>query len=364
MSSDDERDLGQRLGSALDTITPAPAPVDMVLRKGRARRTRRHITVAAGLAVAVAVGVGVGVAVPGLLHQSSAQPALSPARKLTVTVNPVGAGSPPGLIGSGRINGKKWRLIAMKPGTGGVGKNQQCFPPSGAASGSEACGLLLTSDSTDPVALNSVGSVNLAYFGVLAPDVTGVTVTLPGAAVLVLHPVEAYGQRYVAFAVPHSLPIVKVVAYSHRVDLGSSVPFNSSIGALFATWLRPGQRGLSRGTYRIGSGETVHVGPWGYCLTGEVASCVDTESRSLGNSADLFLSPGPGGADWTVGTATAVVNHVRVHLSGGRILTARAVSCGGPRFYAYVVPKGHKPLRVDYYSLSGQLLASQQADLP
>ncbi len=358
MSSDDERDLRQRLSGALDTITLPPAPVDTVLRKGRVRRTRRRIAAAAGLAVVV----GIGVAVPALVHLAVHEAPVSPAKNPTVTVNPVGPGSPRGLIGSGRINGEKWSLVVEKPGTAGAAKNEQCIQASGAASGASYCGPLLTSDSTHPVQLNFIG---LAYFGVLAPGVTGITVTLGDGAVLVLHPVEAYGQRYVAFAVPHSLPIAGAVAYSGPTELKYAVPFNSSsIGALFATWLRPGQRGLPRGTYRIGSGETVHVGPWGYCVTGQAGDCIETGSRSLGNSAGFVLSPGPGRADWVVGSATSVVNHVRVHLSGGQILTARAVDCGGPRFYAYVVPKGHKPLRVDYYSVSGHLLASQQANLP
>src|ERR1019366_4200864 len=166
-----------------------------------------------------AVVVGIGVAVPALVHEAVYQAPVSPAKKPAVTVNPVGPGSPRGLIGSGRINGKKWRLVVQKPGTAGAGKNQQCFYASGAASGA-GCGPLLTSDSANPMALNSVGQ---AYFGVLAPDVTGVTVMFADAAVLVLHPVEAYGQRYVAFAVPRSLPIARVSAYSHRTALGSSV---------------------------------------------------------------------------------------------------------------------------------------------
>jgi hypothetical protein len=357
MSSDDERDLRQRLGSALDTITLPPAPVDTVLRKGRARRIRRHIAAAAGLAVVV----GIGAAVPALVHQAVHQAPVSPAKNPTVTVNPVGPGSPRGLIGSGRINGKKWSLVVEKPGTEGAAKNEQCIQASGAASATSACGPLLTSDSTHPVGLTILGQ---AYSGVLAPGVTGVTVTLADGAVLVLHPVEAYGQRYVAFAVPHSLPIARAVAYAGHTELKYTVPFNSSFGAVFGIWLRPGQRGLPRGTYRIGSGETVHAGPWGYCMTGAVLDCIEADSPALGNSAGLVLSTGPGGADWVVGTATSVVNHVRVHLSGGRILTARAVDCGGPRFYAYVVPKGHRPLRVDYYSVSGHLLASQKANLP
>ncbi|HEY4852839.1 MAG TPA: hypothetical protein VII22_18795 [Streptosporangiaceae bacterium] len=359
MTSDDERDLRQRLGSALETITPHPAPVDVVLRKGRARRTRRHIAVAAGLAVAV----GIGVAAPSLIQQIARPAPASPARKPTVTVDPVGPNSPRGLIGWGTVDGKRWRMIAQPPGAQGGGKNEQCFQPSGAVA-DLVCGPVPAPlrNGADPASFSSVGANGTqVQFGGVAPDVAYINVTLADGRLLVLHPALAYGQREVAFAAPQSLGIARVVAYSRQAELAYSVPFNSGSGAVISAWLRPGQRGLPRGTYKIGSGETVHVGPWGYCLTGVTQLCLGSEWRSLGNVANGRLGVGPGGADRAFGTATAAVDHVRVYLSGGITLTARAVDCGGPRFYAYVVPKGHKALRVAYYSASGHLLASQSA---
>ena len=44
-----------------------------------------------------------------------------------------------GLIGSGRIDGRKWSLVAQKPGAGGVGKNTECFLASGAVSKEQGC---------------------------------------------------------------------------------------------------------------------------------------------------------------------------------------------------------------------------------
>lgn len=70
MSIDEERELRQRLGAVLDTITPRPAPVDAVVRQGRNVMIRRRIAVVAG-AAAVAV---LGLTAPGWLHRQAAAP--------------------------------------------------------------------------------------------------------------------------------------------------------------------------------------------------------------------------------------------------------------------------------------------------
>ena len=61
MSTDSEREIRDRLGEALGTITPPSPPVDVVLGQGRTIR-RLRVAVAAGLAAVV----GLGVALPGL----------------------------------------------------------------------------------------------------------------------------------------------------------------------------------------------------------------------------------------------------------------------------------------------------------
>ena len=80
MSIDEEREVRQRLGAALDGMTPSPAPVAATLRRGRTLRVRRRIGVAAGLAVAV----GVGLAVPILGNQFVRQAPVSPGRPAAV----------------------------------------------------------------------------------------------------------------------------------------------------------------------------------------------------------------------------------------------------------------------------------------
>jgi hypothetical protein len=329
-------------------------------------RARRRIGVAAGLAVAV----GIALAGPALVRQVVRQVPLSPGPQ-TATLDAVGPVARHGVIGSGTIDGKSWRLVAQQPGADGVAKDQ-CFLAQGAASASQACGPASPSAGGpgDPVGFASLSdSHGQVLYGPVAPQVTRVTVALGNGTVLVVHPAEAYGQRYAAFAIPLPLAVTRVVAYAGRAELRHAVPFNSASGAVVAVWLRPGQEGLPRSRALIGSGrvdgrawsETVHVGPWGYCLTGALAYCFDTVSRSLGNRVSGFTGLGPGQTNWVMGTAGAAVDHVRVTLSGGRSLRVPAVRAGGPRFFAFAIPKGARLVRVGYYTAARRLVARQLA---
>lgn len=61
------------------------------------------------------------------------------------------------------------------------------------------------------------------------------------------------------------------------------------------------------------------------------------------------------------GTAGTAVDHVRVTLSGGQSLRVPAVRAGGPRFFAFAIPKGARLVRVDFYTASRRLVARQLA---
>jgi len=61
------------------------------------------------------------------------------------------------------------------------------------------------------------------------------------------------------------------------------------------------------------------------------------------------------------GTAGTAVDHVRVTLSGGQSLRVPAVRPGGPRFFAFAIPKGARLVRVDFYTASRRLVARQLA---
>jgi hypothetical protein len=323
------------------------------VRQGRSIRVRRRAGVAAGLAAVV----GVAVAVPALLH-AAAQAPVSPTPP-SVTVNPAGAEAKDGVIGSGRINGQRWRLVAQPPGTDGVPKGTMCFLVTGAGMNGQECLPSIAGSGGAPPAFASVGGGRAqAQYGVVPPAVTRVTVTLADGTVLGLHPTEAFGQHYVAFATPLPLAISRAVAYAGRSEISYTVPFPSATGNVFTLWLKPGQRGLPRASYRIGSGnvngnawsETVHEGPWGYCFTGAQTNCFGTQPRSFGN---LSIT-GSRTAGYVIGTAAARVSRVRVILSRGPSVTVRVVNAGGTRFYAFAIPKGARPVRVVYLTRSGR----------
>src|SRR5450432_263920 len=172
MSIDDERELRQRLGAVLDTITPRPAPVDAVVRQGRNVMIRRRVAVVAG-AAAVAVA---GLTAPAWLHLRS--PGLPPAAPL-VTVVPPGPHPAAGLIASCVVGTRHWRAVAEKPT-----KNNQCFE-----AGELFCGPPLRPAA--PVTFGEGGGTNglTVQFGAVRPDVARVELRLADGAVLVLRPV-------------------------------------------------------------------------------------------------------------------------------------------------------------------------------
>jgi len=364
MSVDDERELRRRLGGVLEAVTPPPAPVAATVRRGRLIRARRRVVVAASLAVVAGLAVGV----PVLLRHSGIAETESPGHP-SVTVNPAGPVARGGVIGSGTINGKRWQLVAQRPGSDGASKNNQCFLASGAVS-EQACypASSPSGGNADPADFNTIGAgPDQVQYGVVAPEVTRLTVTLAAGTVLELRPTEAYGQRYVAFAIPLPLAIERVVAYAGQALIRHAVPFNSAAGDTIATWLGPGQPVPPRVTRMVGSGsadgtswsQSVHAGPWGYCFTGPVGGCFDTVARSFGNRVGSITGGGSGATNWAFGTASGAVSYVRVTLSGGHRVTARAVDVGGPRFFAFAIPKGQRLVSVGWYTASGHEVASE-----
>ena len=366
MSVDDERDLRRQLGGVLEAVTPSPAPVAATVRRGRLLRVRRRAAVAAGLAVVAGVAVGV----PGLLRLASHEP--QSAGKPKVTVDQIGRKAVRGVIGSGTINGRRWQLIAQPPGSGGARANDQCFLASGAVPADQVCyGVTPPSGGrSDPAAFASLGAGQAqVQYAAVAPGVTRLTVTLAGGTVLELHPTEAYGQRYVAFAIPLPLAIDRVVAYAGRGEISQAIPFNTAGGDTIAAWLGQGQQGRPRVKRVIGSGsadgtswsQSVHAGPWGYCFTGPLGGCFDTVARSFGNRVASVTGGGSGATNWALGTASAAVSYVRVFLSGGHSARAATVDVGGPRFFAFAIPKGQRLVSVGWYSASGHQMASESA---
>jgi hypothetical protein len=357
MSIDEHRELRGRLDAVLEAVTPSPAPVAATLRRGRTIRTRRRIGVAAGLAAAV----GIALAAPGLVRQIVRQPPAVPGHKWVLTVYPPGPHPPTGEIAWGTINGKRWQIsvdtfIARQAGqcldaiqTNGQNSGPACAPPAD------------LSQDPSPVIFSGLGiNGGVSYmYGLVQPNVDHVVITLSDNATLTLRPYRLGRERWVAFAVPTSLTIASATAYSDRSELGYAIPY----GETFLTWLRPGERGLPRATYMIGSGAangvawsvTLYIGPWGYCYS--FGTCTSSPDRTA--EIGIYEGEDSAGEVDIAESAQRPVAYVVATMSDGSTLRVRAVDVAGLRFWAWAVPRGSQLRRVVLYSASGRQLAVQ-----
>lgn len=362
MSIDGERELRQRLGQALDGMTPRPAPVAAAVRQGGLIRVRRRLTAAAGVAAVAAAAI----AIPALLHALPQQHAVTPQpRHTAVTVHPPGPHAPAGLIAWGTIGRRHWGIRADRPGAAGSGRGNQCVT----ALGAQNCGEPMTmSGYTGPASLAGVSSgAAAAEYGAVAPDVSYLKVSLTGGRALTLHPVRVYGVRVAGFAAPAS-EIAAISAYSRQGLIATAVAFHGP-HQMFTTgdWLRPGQPGLPRVTRLIGSGTTdgtawsvtLYQGPWGRCLvTGErgeftsgcnpggVVPGTRVSGVSAGNPRILF------------GTASPAVRHVVITLAGHPAVRVATVAAGNYRYFAAAVSGSAKPRRWTAYDAARHAVAS------
>jgi hypothetical protein len=349
VSVSDEHDLQDRLDQAFQAITPRQPPLEQAVRQGRLIRLRRRLAAATGLAV-----VAAGAAVPVLLHQQAGQPALTGPRHPTVTVSPAGRHAPAGLIATGVAGGRHWRLTASRPGPAGAAHAGQCFTVISARS----CGPVPDArpGRSDPVSFTGTSDgFTDVQFGPVSAAVRYVTVRLSDGEALTLHPVSVYGTRYVAYAVPRSLQVSGVTAYSARGELASTIPFNAPDATLdTGVWLRPGQTGMPRATGLIGSGTVdghtwsaaAYVGPWGECLVtrgnGGPNSVCDTVSTPQGTTV---LGSAGGPLVVVYGTAGPDVQHVIITLASGQTLRVRAVQVGEQKFFSYALLRGEHSVR-------------------
>jgi hypothetical protein len=361
MSTTDEQEIRARLRRALDAVPPASPPAVAIVGQGQRIRRRRWISAGAALAAVI----GLGVALPGLIRPVPAVPASAP--PYHVTVNPPRPGDPAGLIGSGAINGKRWRITLTGSGknitAGGPGLPDIEITPETPGRGD------------DPVSFSGGGSTLTDEIGILRADVTVVTMRLANGTLLTLRPVEYDGVRWIAVALPRRMGITNVIAYGRGGELAHAVPFRQALaGNVIVSWLRPGQPGLPRATVKVASGTadgqpwtaSAAAGPWGVCLTGFSGNDCSEQATGLVPSgrAAAIADCGPiGHRTFFQGEALTSVRSLRLRLSKGGTLRLRPVALEGTRYFAFTLGKGVRTVGWRAYNASGRQIGTGTSSL-
>jgi hypothetical protein len=350
MSTDHERDIRDRLGGALDTITPPSPPVGAVMRQGRTIRMRRRAVLAAGLAVVV----GLGIALPGLVgHVRAAPPVQQPSYR--VTVNPPRS-TPSRLTFSGTINGKPWRISLnwdggniMEGGPGLPFDSMTDMSPDGA-----------------PANLGQLGSSSReTMVGQVRRDVAYLALNQLRGSVVYLNPVRWHNERWVGVEFPANLRLRSVVAYSGHAELAYAIPFGANS---IEGWLVPGQRVLARRTVQIASGTLSgkrwsvygYAGPWGICfqtIGGDGGDCLDGAGSAIAHGhLTQWMGCGGGPGQISSGQVASDVSYLKFRLADGS--TQRVVPAGlaGHRYFAFVIGAHQRVVSWTAHRASGQVL--------
>jgi hypothetical protein len=331
------------LDGAFGTVEPGPAPIEAAVKKGRALRLRRRLVSAASVAALVAAAVSV----PVVLHRSAAPAPTTGPGGYSVTVQPPGPHSPAGLVASGTVNGKAWRVTAVRstetsyPALDFSGRGP-AFGPSGLAK------IFFVSTATYPGRpinfLHNLLPPAQLQVGIVGDGVTYATVRFGNGIVLTLHPATVLGIRVVAFAAPLGVGITGVTAYSSRGEAGTAIPLIlPGQDADFISWLRPGQRVPASAGGLVASGRAEghawavygYSGPWGTCAVwDEVPQCL-----LLGETVRTSFLAGDQLGRTTVeilfGVAEPDVTRLVAFLPGGRTAQTRAVLIGTQKFFAF-----------------------------
>jgi hypothetical protein len=169
---------------------------------------------------------------------------------------------------------------------------------------------------------------------------------LNNGSTLELRPTAVDGLRWIGLATPvHA--IERAVSYAGGRELRYAVPFDHGE---FVGWLRPGQSGPRRATYRLGSGTVAgatwsahaYAGPWGLCIEGPGAGDCSASPAdwvlASGRTSEAMCSPAKSGS-FDVGKVANTVRLVRIRLSNASAITAVPVQIeGGARLYSVDLP--------------------------
>jgi hypothetical protein len=277
-------------------------------------------------------------------------------------VVPPGPGAPAGLIASGTVGRERWSARVTEPRHG-----QVCLK---AGAAGIDCGF-----SASPIGPADLeGGMAIHGYRVLGgpvrPRVTRVEVLLADGQRLNLHPVAAWGHRWVAVALPLQVRVSTAVAYSGRTVYRYAIPWigpGPNAYPSFGDWLRPGSAGLPRRVIQVASGTadghrwsaTEYTGPWGRCFAAQGGSeCVEGGGPHVepGRLTQPMFSI-PDGVHLV--TVTPGVASLRLDLSSGQQLrVVTRAGQGGQRFYGFVLPHGTGVVGWTAYGPDGTVLGS------
>jgi hypothetical protein len=342
--------LRGQLTDVLDDVSPPAAPTAAIKRKGNAMRVRRRVGIAAGILVAVVTAV----LVPSLLRTSAASGPVG-GTPPNVTVDTIGRSAPRGLIAQGAINGKPWRITLIRQQG-----NQLCVQPSGGFGFGQSCGSPGSYGTNWPTTLDGFGGNRAnALYGLVAQQVSMVSVELSDRAVLDLRPVGFEGRRWIGVEIPTSLKVIRLVAYSRGGEIAHAIPFTAGPGGLPSVedWQRPGQPTPGVVARQIASGVTAgrrwrvtaHLGPWGLCVipwiggSGNMGCTTGTDRRPGG----LISSGEPGLFTWSVGIAQPQTSYLLLSMTNGSTQRVPVVQVGNLRLYTVVLIHG---LRIAHWA--------------
>ena len=304
----------------------------------------------------VAAAITVAAAMASACQGSAVQPPKPP--KLTVAR--LGQSASGGVIASGTINGKPWRVRLT------LADQQSCDPKPGWAFD---C-LMTVGDvvkhwqSERPTEPAKIFTFSPALFGPVRPGVTRVSMRLSDGAVVELHPVAAFGHRWIGIALPAALTPVEAIAYAGSKELGHAVPYAGPGPGVtpdieFLSWLSPGVTGPVRRTQRVrGGGQdlVLRSGPWGNVLAGQSGNwSFPLDYRTSG------VLEGGGGLPQTVPVAfPSPARYLKLVFANGMTRRVHLVLGAGLGFALVRIPARPAVRGWDVYSAIGQRLDGGQ----
>jgi hypothetical protein len=361
----DELALREALAEMTAGQPAAPPDRYSAVRRRAVLQRRRRL---AGIAAAVAVLAAAAVTIPlGLRHPAAPVPQAR-SRHYHVTELRPGPSSAPGLVATGTVNGKPWRVASAYYQSTGIG---ECI--------TNDAGHMNCDDSPDlawrrgdpAYPAGSLGSG--VYYWTARSDVAYLQIVYGNGQILAAYPVPVLSARYapvVAFAAPYPAAVTKIIAFSAHGELGYAIPFTRAGDVDTGQWLRPGEAPQpAPATYAIGSGaadghpwhERVYVGPWGICYED---GCDAVDWLGHQQVAGIGSTTGTRGTWAVLGQTAPQVALLVVTTADGQSDQIRPVSDGVTGLFAYLSVHGDPVVRWAAYDTHGRKLASGHGFVP